>query len=170
MLIGGRGSDPLSRGAGDDTFVWNPGDGSDTVEGQGGLDTMQFNGANIDEKIDLVGQRQSPALYTRRRQYHHGYRRRGDRQRRSPWRRRQDQRRQSDRHRRDGRKRRSSRPRPEAVQAMAVRTLLRSMARGIDNVQITGTTGGSFTVAGLTTLVVQITGVEAANDQLVVAR
>ena len=40
-------------GAGDDTFVWNPGDGSDIVEGQAGTDTMQFNGANINEKIDL---------------------------------------------------------------------------------------------------------------------
>ena len=40
-------------GAGDDTFVWNPGDGSDTVEGQGGNDTLQFNGANVNENIDL---------------------------------------------------------------------------------------------------------------------
>ena len=40
-------------GAGDDTFVWNPGDGSDTVEGQSGYDTMLFNGANVNEKIDI---------------------------------------------------------------------------------------------------------------------
>ena len=40
-------------GAGDDTFVWNPGDGSDTVEGQAGTDTLQFNGANVNENIDL---------------------------------------------------------------------------------------------------------------------
>ena len=40
-------------GAGDDTFVWNPGDGSDIVEGQDGIDTMLFNGANIAEKIDI---------------------------------------------------------------------------------------------------------------------
>ena len=40
-------------GAGDDTFVWNPGDGSDTVEGQAGIDTMLFNGANVNEKIDI---------------------------------------------------------------------------------------------------------------------
>ncbi len=40
-------------GAGDDTFVWNPGDGNDTVEGQAGNDTLVFNGANIDEKIDI---------------------------------------------------------------------------------------------------------------------
>src|SRR5262249_58938701 len=37
----------------DDVFVWNPGDGNDTVEGQDGVDTMQFNGATINEKIDL---------------------------------------------------------------------------------------------------------------------
>ena len=40
-------------GAGDDTFVWDPGDGSDTVEGQAGTDTMLFNGASVAEKIDL---------------------------------------------------------------------------------------------------------------------
>ena len=40
-------------GAGDDTFVWDPGDGSDVVEGQDGADTMRFNGANGAEKFDL---------------------------------------------------------------------------------------------------------------------
>jgi Ca2+-binding RTX toxin-like protein len=40
-------------GDGDDTFVWNPGDGSDTVEGQDGFDTMLFNGANITENVAL---------------------------------------------------------------------------------------------------------------------
>jgi Ca2+-binding RTX toxin-like protein len=40
-------------GAGDDTFVWHPGDGSDTVEGQAGTDRMRFNGANVAEHIDL---------------------------------------------------------------------------------------------------------------------
>ena len=40
-------------GAGDDTFVWNPGDGSDTVEGQAGTDTLLFNGANVNENIDI---------------------------------------------------------------------------------------------------------------------
>ena len=52
-IIGGRGTDTLIGGAGDDTFVWNPGDGSDVVEGQTGHDTMQFNGANVNEKFDL---------------------------------------------------------------------------------------------------------------------
>jgi Ca2+-binding RTX toxin-like protein len=53
LIIGGRGDDVAFMGAGNDTFVWNPGDGSDTVEGEDGFDTMQFNGANIAEKMDL---------------------------------------------------------------------------------------------------------------------
>ena len=52
-IIGGRGNDQLFGGTGDDTFVWNPGDGSDTVEGQDGTDTLVFNGANINEKVDI---------------------------------------------------------------------------------------------------------------------
>src|SRR5207249_7562650 len=40
-------------GDGNDTFVWDPGDGSDTVEGQAGTDTLLFNGANVAEHIDL---------------------------------------------------------------------------------------------------------------------
>ena len=52
-VIGGRGNDTALLGAGNDTFVWNPGDGSDVVEGQDGADTLQFNGSNANEKIDL---------------------------------------------------------------------------------------------------------------------
>src|SRR5439155_894113 len=47
------GNDLALLGAGDDTFVWDPGDGSDTVEGQDGADTMRFNGANVSEHVDL---------------------------------------------------------------------------------------------------------------------
>ncbi len=50
---GNGGNDFASLGAGDDTFVWDPGDGSDTIEGEAGRDTMRFNGANGAEKIDL---------------------------------------------------------------------------------------------------------------------
>src|SRR5262247_581866 len=53
LIIGGRGNDTARLGAGDDTFVWNPGDASDVVEGQDGTDTLVFNGANINEKIDI---------------------------------------------------------------------------------------------------------------------
>ena len=52
-VIGGRGNDVASLGAGDDTFVWNPGDGSDTVDGGAGNDTLLFNGANVNENIDI---------------------------------------------------------------------------------------------------------------------
>ena len=48
-------------GAGDDVFQWNPGDGSDTIEGQDGTDTMLFFGANIAENIDISGQRRARA-------------------------------------------------------------------------------------------------------------
>ncbi|HET7880328.1 MAG TPA: calcium-binding protein [Acetobacteraceae bacterium] len=54
VVAGGRGNDTAFLGAGDDTFVWNPGDGSDTVEGQGGFDTLLFNGANVSEKVDIA--------------------------------------------------------------------------------------------------------------------
>jgi Ca2+-binding RTX toxin-like protein len=53
LINGGRGNDSIFLGAGDDVFVWNPGDGSDTVDGQTGSDRMIFNGANINEKIDI---------------------------------------------------------------------------------------------------------------------
>src|SRR5262249_12412068 len=50
---GGRGSDTALLGTGDDTFVWNPGEGSDIVEGQDGSDRMIFNGANVNEEFDV---------------------------------------------------------------------------------------------------------------------
>jgi Ca2+-binding RTX toxin-like protein len=52
-VIGGDGDDLAFLGAGDDTFVWNPGDDNDTLEGQSGFDRMLFNGANIGEHIDV---------------------------------------------------------------------------------------------------------------------
>ena len=64
FVAGGRGNDVAQLGEGDDTFVWNPGDGSDTVEGQGGVDTMLFNGANIAEKVD-VSANGNRVLFTR---------------------------------------------------------------------------------------------------------
>ncbi len=52
-ITGGRGNDVALLGNGNDTFIWNPGDGSDTVEGQAGTDTLVFNGANVNENIDI---------------------------------------------------------------------------------------------------------------------
>jgi Ca2+-binding RTX toxin-like protein len=54
VVNGGRGNDFADLGSGDDTFIWNPGDGSDKVEGGDGTDTMVFNGANINEKINIT--------------------------------------------------------------------------------------------------------------------
>jgi Ca2+-binding RTX toxin-like protein len=53
FVDGNRGADVAFLGAGNDTFQWDPGDGSDTIEGQDGADTMIFNGANVNEQIDL---------------------------------------------------------------------------------------------------------------------
>ena len=52
-IDGNRGNDVAFMGVGDDTFVWDPGDGSDVVEGQVGDDTMLFNGAGGPERVDL---------------------------------------------------------------------------------------------------------------------
>jgi Ca2+-binding RTX toxin-like protein len=62
MLLGGRGNDSIDGnrgtdtgllGPGNDTFIWDPGDGSDKVEGQRGADTMVFNGAAAAEQVDV---------------------------------------------------------------------------------------------------------------------
>jgi hypothetical protein len=57
LIDGNRGNDVAFMGSGDDTFVWDPGDASDTLEGQGGADTMRFNGAGIAEQVDLSANR-----------------------------------------------------------------------------------------------------------------
>jgi Ca2+-binding RTX toxin-like protein len=53
-VIDGNGdNDVANLGAGDDRFIWDPGDGSDTVEGRNGVDTMTFNGSNTNERFGL---------------------------------------------------------------------------------------------------------------------
>jgi Ca2+-binding RTX toxin-like protein len=52
-VIGGTGNDSALLGDGNDTFIWNPGDGSDSVEGQGGFDTLLFNGSNVNENVTI---------------------------------------------------------------------------------------------------------------------
>lgn len=54
VFTGGDGNDVVLGGDGDDTIVWNPGDDNDTIEGQGGFDTLSFNGANVSEIIDIA--------------------------------------------------------------------------------------------------------------------
>jgi Ca2+-binding RTX toxin-like protein len=53
VINGGHGNDIAFLGSGNDTFIWNPGDASDVVEGQGGIDTLTFNGSNLNENIDI---------------------------------------------------------------------------------------------------------------------
>jgi Ca2+-binding RTX toxin-like protein len=50
---GGDGDDVAFLGAGDDEFAWNPGDDDDVVEGQDGIDRLQFTGGNAGESVDL---------------------------------------------------------------------------------------------------------------------
>jgi Ca2+-binding RTX toxin-like protein len=52
-IDGNRGADQADLGSEDDSFVWDPGDGSDVVEGRAGSDTLVFNGANVDESLSL---------------------------------------------------------------------------------------------------------------------
>ncbi len=53
LVDGDDGNDTALLGAGNDVFVWNPGDDSDTIEGETGIDTLNFNGAGLAEKIDV---------------------------------------------------------------------------------------------------------------------
>src|SRR4029077_12291224 len=38
---------------GNDLFTWNPGDGSDTVDGGDGTNTLLFNGSDLAERMDI---------------------------------------------------------------------------------------------------------------------
>jgi Ca2+-binding RTX toxin-like protein len=62
VILGGDGNDFIDgnqcndialMGAGDDVFQWDPGDGSDTVEGQAGQDKMLFFGSGANENFDV---------------------------------------------------------------------------------------------------------------------
>jgi Ca2+-binding RTX toxin-like protein len=52
-FTGGTGNDVILAGGGDDIITWSPGDENDTVEGQGGYDTLLFMGSNVNEMIDV---------------------------------------------------------------------------------------------------------------------
>lgn len=64
FVDGNQGNDIALLGAGNDTFNWDPGDGSDMVEGQADIDKLVFNGANINERIDISANG-SRVLFTR---------------------------------------------------------------------------------------------------------
>ncbi len=51
-VIGGPGNDTVSLGDGTDQFTWNPGDGSDHVDGDAGADTLLVNGSAADDSFD----------------------------------------------------------------------------------------------------------------------
>jgi Ca2+-binding RTX toxin-like protein len=53
FINGGAGTDNVSMGGGNDRFQWNPGEGSDTIDGQAGFDTHEFNGSNAGENFVL---------------------------------------------------------------------------------------------------------------------
>jgi Ca2+-binding RTX toxin-like protein len=91
-IDGNGGNDIANLGAGDDRFIWDPGDGSDTVEGRKGADTMAFNGSG-GRALPSGGQRHTHAADPRRGGHHHGLRRHGARGRRLAGRQRRPQRR-----------------------------------------------------------------------------
>jgi hypothetical protein len=48
----------VDLGGSKDTFVWHPGDGSDTVDGgDGNHDVLTFNGSDHDERFELSNAR-----------------------------------------------------------------------------------------------------------------
>jgi hypothetical protein len=53
FVNGGVGTDVEVLGNGDDTAAWNPGEGSDGIDGGNGVDTLAFNGSNGDEQMSL---------------------------------------------------------------------------------------------------------------------
>jgi hypothetical protein len=53
LVDGNRGDDVAVLGTGADRFVWDPGDGSDSVRGRGGRDVLAFNGSGAAETFGL---------------------------------------------------------------------------------------------------------------------
>jgi Ca2+-binding RTX toxin-like protein len=53
-IDGAQGNDTIFMGEGADIYVWDPGDGSDVVEGGGGIDTMVFRTNGASELIELA--------------------------------------------------------------------------------------------------------------------
>ena len=53
-LIGGAGDDQVFGQAGNDRMIWNPGDGSDLLEGGDGNDTAEVNGGSAAETFTVA--------------------------------------------------------------------------------------------------------------------
>jgi Ca2+-binding RTX toxin-like protein len=62
-IVGGPGNDLARMGDGDDVFIWNPGDGSDVVEGQAGFDTLDFRGAGASENVSISANGQRATFF-----------------------------------------------------------------------------------------------------------
>lgn len=54
FVDGQQGNDIVLLGAGNDVFQWDPGDGNDTVEGQGDADRLVFNGSAANEIFGIA--------------------------------------------------------------------------------------------------------------------
>ncbi len=54
FIDGQQGTDAVTMGSGDDVFQWDPGDGSDTIEGQSDHDTIVLNGSNGNENFSFI--------------------------------------------------------------------------------------------------------------------
>lgn len=54
FVFGGGGDDIAFLGEGGDLFQWDNGDGSDTIEGQGGFDELLFNSTNASESLSIT--------------------------------------------------------------------------------------------------------------------
>ncbi|WP_395673846.1 hypothetical protein [Inquilinus sp.] len=65
VVTGKKGDDTAFLGAGNDTFVWFPGDGSDTIDGEAGTDTLDFVGAGADENIQIFANAAGKATFFR---------------------------------------------------------------------------------------------------------
>ncbi len=53
VIVGGAGADRIFGGAGSDLIVWNPGDGTDVVEGEEGQDILRFTGGSVPDAFTL---------------------------------------------------------------------------------------------------------------------
>src|SRR5262245_62117905 len=53
VIAGGGGNDIAFLGDGDDRYLWVPGDASDVVNGQAGIDLLDFFASGASEKISL---------------------------------------------------------------------------------------------------------------------
>jgi Ca2+-binding RTX toxin-like protein len=53
-VIGDNGDEIAILGGGDDRFFWDPGEGNDAVVGDAGIDTLDFDGSDTGESIDIA--------------------------------------------------------------------------------------------------------------------